>query len=134
MSKSPEIKKPTRHESSPCKRELILEALNYMKSKDVAKKFNVSKSQVSFLKNNPDYFKNGKSSPRSGRPPKLSERDKRCLLRDIKNDPKIKVKDLPALLDNKVGRRTIYKWRREEDIQTGYNGKLIPLKKKVQKK
>lgn len=105
-----------------------------MKSKDVAEKFHVSKSQVSFLKNHPDYFKDGKLISRSGRPVKLTDRDKRLLLRIIINNPEMKVKEMSAVLDNKVYLRTIKKWRKQEGIISGYKTNAPYISKKNKKK
>lgn len=134
MSQSQQINEKKRHESSPIQRARIMEAVKFLKGKDVAKEFNVSPAQVSFLKNHPDHFKDGKSAHRSGGPSKLTERDKRLLLRNIMKDPEIKVKEMPALLNNKVGLTTINKWRKQEGIVSKYKTNAPYISKKNKRK
>lgn len=58
-----------------------------------------------------------KNSPRSGRPPKLSNRDKKAIFRIINQDPFISTKDLVNYMQVSLSERTIVRWLKSEGIQ-----------------
>ena len=60
--------------------------------------------------------KSAKSSPRSGRPPLLSEREKRRIRREIAIDPFIKITDLIRNAELECSSRTVLRWLKREGI------------------
>lgn len=62
------------------------------------------------------YQKSGKDLPRSGRPPALTDRDKRHIKRSIEIDPFITTKQIKASVGLTCHIRTITRWLRKEGI------------------
>jgi transposase len=68
----------------------------------------------------------GKSRPRSGRPPALSRRDRRLILRIIRRNPKLTYATLKVEAGVDVSKSTLYRMLKDEGI-TNWLAKKRPL-------
>ncbi|VVT56489.1 uncharacterized protein SAPINGB_P005098 [Magnusiomyces paraingens] len=107
----------SRVEYSPIKRARV-----YMKhemgipERRIALEEGISPGSVSGIIRRYPIQKDATSCARSGRPPKLSDRDKRAILRLIKKDPYITTHNLIVAAGLDVSKRTLLRWLKHEGI------------------
>ncbi|KAH6695388.1 hypothetical protein F5X68DRAFT_243978 [Plectosphaerella plurivora] len=88
----------------------------------VAKNEGISTSSVYGVNRRYDHQVSAKSRPRTGRPQKLDDRDKRIIRRTLTVDPSAPLRVLVEAIDSRVSGVTIKRWMRKEGIVRGPDG------------
>lgn len=107
---------PKKHHS-PHKRTRIVTAYNLgIPPRVIAQQEGVLAASVRGIASRYRHQKSAQSSPRSGRPPVLSEREKRCVMRCIADNPFIKTSELVQNAGLTCSSRTLLRWLRSNGI------------------
>ncbi len=107
----------SKQEINPETRAAIISAVTAGEKKvHVAARFHVSPSAVTRVLQRFEASGNINSSPRSGRPKSLSEREKRTIIRKVRLEPRITHKELLADLGLPVSLSTIQRSLKEENL------------------
>lgn len=98
---------PKHHEYSPYQRGIIVATRRALGSdRAAAEELKIPKSSVNNTVRADESRHNGESKPRSGRPPVCDDREKRRLLRFVKNNPDATYKDWVKESDVEISRAT----------------------------
>ncbi len=97
-------------ELTPYKRAIIAGAAQYgAPVSEIADTENIPKSTVRYTLNKASQRDNGKSAPRSGRPSKVSEADRRLILRIARKDPSLTYAQLRVASGLELSHDTFYR-------------------------
>lgn len=118
MPRQPRTPRTPLCELSPNTRSRVVSARDYgIRYSDISEKENLNPSTCRSVFKNATNQASCKTRPRTGRPQKLTLRDKRCIMRQIAIEPKITAAQLRTGVAPHVSQKTIYRFLKESGIQ-----------------